>query len=143
MQNSYIVDAFLSGTVWVSLIYLYFACRSRVIELNHLVTPELFLMAITRLLKPSIAIATPFIAILGFMLWRFYGLMLASEAWGAGGIGLLAIMFLVGAPMVWLYVLLVCVKHSRFVGAIEAPAANNQPARQYQPQPSHARGAYS
>lgn len=138
MQNSYIVDAFLSGTVWVALIYLYFACRSRVIELNALVTPEIFLMAITRLLKSSIIIAMPFIAILGFMLWRFYGLMLASEAWGAGGIGLLAIMFGVGAPMIWLYVLLVCVKHSRFIGYIET-VAHNQPA----PQPSQARGAYS
>lgn len=138
MQNSYIVDAFLSGTVWVVLIYLYFACRSRVIELNALVTPEIFLMAITRLLKSSIITAMPFIAILGFMLWRFYGLMLASEAWGAGGIGLLAIMFGIGAPMIWLYVLLVCVKHSRFIGYVE-PAAHNQPA----PQPSQARGAYS
>lgn len=139
MQNSYIVDAFLSGTVWVALIYLYFACRLRVIELNDLVTPELFLMAITKLLKSSIVIATPFIAILSFMLWRFYGLMLASQTWGAGGIGLLAILFFVGAPMIWLYVLLVCVKHSRFIGSTETPVANNQPA----PQPSQARGAYS
>ena len=104
MQNSYIVDAFLSGTVWVSLIYLYFACRSRVVELNTLVTPDSFLMAITRLLKLSIIIAVPFIAILSFMLWRFYGLMLASQAWGAGGIGLLVVMFATGAPMIWLYV---------------------------------------
>lgn len=139
MQNSYIIDAFLSGTVWVSLIYLYFACRSRVIELNDLVTPELFLVAITKLLKLSIVITTPFIAILGFMLWRFYGLMLASQAWGAGGIGLLAIMFFVGAPMIWLYVLLVCVKHSRFIGSTEKLVVNDKPA----PQPSQARGAYS
>jgi hypothetical protein len=139
MQNSYIVDAFLSGTVWVSLIYLYFACRTRVIELNALVTPEIFLMAITKLLKSSIIIATPFVAILSFMLWRFYGLMLASEAWGAGGIGLLVIMFGIGAPMIWLYVLLVCVKHSRLIGYAETPVANNRPA----PQPSQARGAYS
>ncbi len=139
MKNSYIIDAFLSGTVWVSLIYLYFACRSRVIELNDLVTPELFLVAITKLLKLSVVITTPFIAILGFMLWRFYGLMLASQAWGAGGIGLLAIMFFVGAPMIWLYVLLVCVKHSRFIGSTETLVVNDKPA----PQPSQARGAYS
>jgi len=138
MQNSYIVDAFLSGTVWVSLIYLYFACRSRVVELNALVTPDSFLTAITRLWKLSIVIATPFIAILSFMLWRFYGLMLASQTWGAGGIGLLVVMFAVGAPMVWLYVLLVCVKHSRFVGSVEV-ADDNKSA----PQPSTARGAYS
>ena len=138
MQNSYIVDAFLSGTVWVSLIYLYFACRSRVVELNTLVTPDSFLMAITRLLKPSIIIAMPFIAILSFMLWRFYGLMLASQTWGAGGIGLLAMMFVVGAPMIWLYVLLVCVKHSRFIGSVEVAADDK-----LMPQPSQARGAYS
>lgn len=138
MQNSYIVDAFLSGTVWVSLIYLYFACRSRVVELNALVTPDSFLMAITRLLKLSIIIAVPFIAILSFMLWRFYGLMLASQTWGAGGIGLLAMMFVVGAPMIWLYVLLVCVKHSRFIGSADV-AVNDKPM----PQPSQARGAYS
>lgn len=138
MQNSYIVDAFLSGTVWVSLIYLYFACRSRVVELNTLVTPDSFLMAITRLLKLSIIIAVPFIAILSFMLWRFYGLMLASQTWGAGGIGLLAMMFVVGAPMIWLYVLLVCVKHSRFIGSVEVAADDK-----LMPQPSQARGAYS
>ena len=138
MQNSYIVDAFLSGTVWVSLIYLYFTCRSRVAELNNLVTPESFLMAITRLLKTSIIIAVPFIAILSFMLWRFYGLMLASQTWGAGGIGLLVVMFVVGAPMIWLYVLLVCVKHSRFIGSVEV-ATDDKPM----PQPSQARGAYS
>lgn len=138
MQNSYIVDAFLSGTVWVSLIYLYFACRSRVVELNTLVTPDSFLMAITRLLKPSIIIAMPFIAILSFMLWRFYGLMLASQTWGAGGIGLLAMMFVVGAPMIWLYVLLVCVKHSRFIGSVEVATDDK-----LMPQPSQARGAYS
>lgn len=139
MQNSYIVDAFLSGTVWASLIYLYFACRSRISELNDLITPESFLVAITKLLKLSITITMPFIAILGFMLWRFYGLMLASQTWGAGGIGLLTIMFFVGAPMIWLYVLLVCVKHSRFIGSTEALVANDKPA----PQPSQARGAYS
>lgn len=137
MQNSYIVDAFLSGTVWVSLIYLYFACRYRVSELNELVTPDIFLIAITRLLKTSIIIAVPFIAILAFMLWRFYGLMLASQTWGAGGIGLLVIMFCIGALMTWLYVLLVCVKHSRFIGATEA-VDDNKPM----PQPSTARGAY-
>lgn len=138
MQNSYIVDAFLSGTVWASLIYLYFTCRSRIAELNHLVTPDSFLMAITRLLKTSIIIAVPFIVILSFMLWRFYGLMLASQTWGAGGIGLLVVMFVVGAPMIWLYVLLVCVKHSRFIGSVEV-ATDNKPM----PQPSTARGAYS
>lgn len=138
MQNSYIVDAFLSGTVWVSLIYLYFACRSRIIELNALVTPALFLMAITRLLKSSIIIAMPFIVILSFMLWRFYGLMLASQTWGAGGIGVLAIMFCIGVPMIWLYIMLVCVKHSRFIESVEV-TANDKPM----PQPSSARGAYS
>lgn len=138
MQNSYIVDAFLSGTVWVSIIYLYFACRSRILELNALVTPASFLIAITRLLKSSIVIAIPFIGILSFMLWRFYGLMLASQTWGAGGIGLIAIMFIIGAPMIWLYVLFVCVKHSRFIGSVEV-TADDKPM----PQPSGARGAYS
>lgn len=138
MQNSYIIDAFLSATVWVTLIYLYFACRSRIAELNTLVTPEIFLFAITRLLKPSIMIAIPFVAILVFMLWRFYGLMLASQTLGAGGIGLLAIMFVVGAPMIWLYVLLISVKHSRFIGDLGATTK-----AKLEPQPSTARGAYS
>lgn len=138
MQNSYIVDAFLSATVWMALIYLYFACRSRIAELNTLVTPEIFLVAITSLLKSSIMIAVPFVGILGFMLWRFYGLMLASQTWGAGGIGLLVIMFVVGAPMIWLQVLLISVKHSRFIGG-SGVITHDKPA----PQPSTARGSYS
>lgn len=136
MQNSYIVDAFLSATVWMMLIYLYFSCRSKVKVLNDLTTPDVFLVAITKLLKPSIAISLPFIVLLGFMLWRFYGLMLASQAWGAGGIGLLITMFCIGVPLIWLQVLLICVSHSRFV--------DNTPVQEQQPdKPNNARGAYS
>jgi hypothetical protein len=136
MQNSYIVDAFLSATVWMAIIYLYFSCRSKVSQLNAVTTPDVFLIAITKLLKPSILIALPFIALLGFMLWRFYGFMLASQTWGAGGMGLLASMFCIGVPLIWLQVLLICVRHSRYVDP--APKLN-EPA----PKPNNARGAYT
>ena len=136
MQNSYIVDAFLSATVWMTLIYLYFSCRSKVMALSDSTTPDVFLVAITNLLRLSIALSAPFIALLGFMLWRFYGLMVASQTWGAGGIGLLITMFCIGLPLIWLKVLLTCVTHSRFVD--NTPAIERQAAK-----PNNARGAYS
>ncbi|MDN5565899.1 MAG: hypothetical protein L0G25_03775 [Psychrobacter sp.] len=58
------------------------------------------------------------------MLWRFYGLMLASQTWGAGDIGLLVAMFYIGVPLIWLQALLIAVKHSPFISCAATPATS-------------------
>lgn len=115
MSKSYIVDAFLSGMAWMLVIYLFFNIKGRISELNEIMDASTLAAAFSNFVKPASLLSTPFCAFFTFLLWRFYGLMDASLTWGAGGLGLLVGLFLVGMPLIWLEILLILVRHSSFV----------------------------
>ncbi|WP_352309086.1 hypothetical protein [Psychrobacter sp. W2-37-MNA-CIBAN-0211] len=119
MQNSYIIDTFLSGLAWMTVIYLYFDTRARIATLNNLISVHALKVALPAMLKRSTFIAAPLMTFYLFLLWRFYGLMVYSTSWGAGGAGLLAGMAMTAIPLMWLNVMLVCVKNSRYATHIK------------------------
>lgn len=119
MDNSYIVDAFLSGAIWVLVTYMYFDIVDRVTEIGEIMPNHLLALAIGELFKRSVYIAAPFVFIWMFLMWRFYALMILSHTFGAGGAGLLIILGVGGAGMIWMISLLSCVKRSRYVDAAE------------------------
>lgn len=113
MQNSYIIDAFLSGVLWLALVLVVVDVRARTKELSQVLNPSTFGAVFYQVLIPASLISAPLIAVLGFLLWRFYALMIGSASFGAGGAGLLVIMGAVGAIAVWLDMLLAMVRHAR------------------------------
>ncbi|WP_230657798.1 hypothetical protein [Psychrobacter sp. I-STPA10] len=121
MANAYIIDAALSGCVWVMLAFMYFDIIARVTDINHRISTELLAIAIGKLaIKVSIA-SIPFILIWIFLCWRFAALMIKTQSFGISGIGLLIIVGLVGTVMIWLTLLLVALRHSSYIdiGAIQ------------------------
>ena len=119
MQNGYIVDAFLTGALWLILVYLAFDVKSRVVQINHLMGAHTLGAALNDVSKIGIMIATPFMIAYTFMLWRFYGLMIASESWGYGGMGLVIMLAIAGLVLIWLQVMLMLVSHGRFITLAE------------------------
>lgn len=122
MQNSYIVDAFLSGALWATIIYLFFDIKDRISVIDQLMGINTFSVAMADVVRSATLIALPFIAAYLFLLWRFYGLMLASESWGYGGMGLLIIFVAIGLPMIWLQIMLILVKRGRFIDVVQKTA---------------------
>lgn len=137
MENSYIVDVFLSACAWFAVIYLSFDCRARIKHLNEHMSAITLATALASLLKKSSLFSLPFAVVFMFLLWRFYGLMIASASWGAGGAGLLVIMAIIGILLIWLDVVLISVRHSSFMSVAtisrEAKAAKSvtRTANQY------------
>lgn len=120
MQNSYIIDAFLSGLACFMLVYFSFNTISRLRQLNNLIDANAMAAAIGVLWVRSVVLAIPISALLTFALWRTYTLMLFTQTWGYGGMGLLITMAITGILTIWLNVLLVCVCHSGFVPQVPA-----------------------
>ena len=114
MDNSYIVDTFLSGMVWAILVYLFFDSRARIAELNEVMDVTVLSLALANVVKKASFVALPFALFFVFLLGRFYGLMVVSRSWGAGGAGLLAAMFAAGVALIWLQSVLVFVRNSGF-----------------------------
>ena len=117
MQNAYIVDFFLSGMLMIMMFYLYVDILSRLKLLNKVIDSNTLAVAIGQTLRQSLLLSVPLLILLMFLLWRFYAVMVISQSWGVGGAGLLVIMAILGSFFVWLDILLVCIKNSRFVDA--------------------------
>lgn len=117
MQNAYIVDFFLSGMLMIMMFYLYVDILSRLKLLNKVIDRNTLAVAIGQTLRQSVLLSVPLLILLMFLLWRFYAVMVISQSWGIGGAGLLVIMAILGSFFVWLDMLLVCIKNSRFVDA--------------------------
>lgn len=117
MQNAYIVDFFLSGMLMIMMFYLYVDILSRLKLLNKVIDRNTLAVAIGQTLRQSLLLSVPLLILLMFLLWRFYAVMVISQSWGIGGAGLLVIMAILGSFFVWLDMLLVCIKNSRFVDA--------------------------
>lgn len=117
MQNAYIVDFFLSGMLMIMMFYLYVDILSRLKLLNKVIDSNTLAVAIGQTLRQSVLLSVPLLILLMFLLWRFYAVMVISQSRGVGGAGLLVIMAILGSSFVWLDMLLICVKNSRFVDA--------------------------
>lgn len=128
MQNSYIIDAFLSGLVGMILIYLYFDTRARIAELSEIISVHALKVALPTMLTRSLLISIPLMGFYVFLLWRFHGFMVHAAASGAGGLGLLAMMLAAGLPLIWLNVILICVSHSRYTTRQHNTGGNTAPA---------------
>lgn len=115
MQNQYIVDAFLSGALWVIVVYLVFDVRARVTALGAVMDSNILSAALSSVAKKASIVAIPFVAFFSFLLWRFFGLMVDSQTWGAGGAGLLVALFATGVALVWLNIILIFVNHSGYM----------------------------
>lgn len=131
MQNQYIVDAFLSGTLWALIAYLFFEVRATIAVFSDVMDASLLSVALSKVVKKASITAIPFCLFLLFLLWRFYGLMVASETWGAGGAGLLVILFVIGTALVWLQVVLAFVRSSGFVKVARQVSAGKAAPRNH------------
>lgn len=127
MQNSYIVDAFLTGAAWMILIFLFFDCKARVKALNGIMSSSTLAVALSKSAKIATSFAVPFAAFYLFLLWRFYALMVQTQTWGAGAVGLLVILGVTGVTLLWLVMMFVFVAHSPFaqIAAIDDTARRN------------------
>lgn len=112
MQNSYIVDVFLSGVLWMITIYLVFDLRARISAIDEVMAASTLTVAMSQSAKLVSYAAIPFCLVFLFLVWRFYGLMVISQSWGYGGMGLLAIFVIIGMPMIWLNIMLIVVHRS-------------------------------
>ena len=115
MQNQYIIDAFLSAALWAIVAYLVFEVRARVMAIRALMDVNILSAALASVAKKATLVATPFWAFFIFLLWRFFGLMVDSQTWGAGGAGLLVALFAIGVTLIWLNIVLIFVRNSGFV----------------------------
>ena len=131
MQNQYIVDVFLSGTLWALIAYLFFEVRATIAALSSVMDASLLSVALSQVVKKASITAIPFCLLLIFLLWRFYGLMLASQTWGAGGAGLLVMLFVIGTVLVWLRVVLAFVRTSGFVKVAQKISAGKPAPRDH------------
>ena len=71
MQNQYIVDAFLSGTLWALIAYLFFEVRATIAVFSDVMDASLLSVALSKVVKKASITAIPFCLFLLFLLWRF------------------------------------------------------------------------
>lgn len=131
MQNQYIVDVFLSGTLWALIVYLFFEVRATIAAFSGIMDASLLSVALSQVVRKASITAIPFCLFLLFLLWRFYGLMIASQTWGAGGAGLLVMLFVIGMALVWLRVVLAFVRTSGFLGVAQKISTGKHAARDH------------
>lgn len=126
MQNQYIIDAFLSAALWAIVAYLVFEVRARVMAIRALMDVNILSAALASVAKRAILVATPFWAFFIFLLWRFFGLMVDSQTWGAGGAGLLVALFAIGITLIWLNIVLIFVSSGGFVALAHKVSAGGR-----------------
>lgn len=126
MQNQYIIDAFLSAALWAFVAYLVFEVRARVMAIRALMDVNILSAALASVAKRATLVATPFWAFFIFLLWRFFGLMVDSQTWGAGGAGLLVALFAIGITLIWLNIVLIFVSNGGFVALAHKVSAGGR-----------------
>lgn len=122
MQNTYIIDVFLSAWAWVVLALLYPSVVNHTQKLNAGMDKQLFRAVFSMVFKSSIWLACPFVLVFLFLLWRFGSLMHYTQTLGIGGIGLLIIMGIAGIALIWLKALLVLMTNG-----LLSPKAEDKP----------------
>ena len=126
MQNQYIIDAFLSAALWAIVAYLVFEVRARIMAIRALMDVNILSAALASVAKRATLVATPFWAFFIFLLWRFFGLMVDSQTWGAGGAGLLVALFAIGITLIWLNIVLIFVSSGGFVALAHKVSAGGR-----------------
>ena len=126
MQNQYIIDAFLSAALWAIVAYLVFEVRARAMAIRALMDVNILSAALASVAKRATLVATPFWAFFIFLLWRFFGLMVDSQTWGAGGAGLLVALFAIGITLIWLNIVLIFVSSGGFVALAHKVSAGGR-----------------
>lgn len=126
MQNQYIIDAFLSAALWAIVAYLVFELRARVMAIRALMDVNILSAALASVAKRATLVATPFWAFFVFLLWRFFGLMVDSQTWGAGGAGLLVALLAIGITLIWLNIVLIFVSNGGFVALAHKVSAGGR-----------------
>ena len=126
MQNQYIIDAFLSAALWAIVAYLVFEVRARVMAIRALMDVNILSAALASVAKRATLVATPFWAFFIFLLWRFFGLMVDSQTWGAGGAGLLVALLAIGITLIWLNIVLIFVSSGGFVALAHKVSAGGR-----------------
>lgn len=126
MQNQYIIDAFLSAALWAIVAYLVFEVRARAMAIRALMDVNILSAALASVAKRATLVATPFWAFFVFLLWRFFGLMVDSQTWGAGGAGLLVALFAIGITLIWLNIVLIFVSSGGFVALAHKVSAGGR-----------------
>ena len=126
MQNQYIIDAFLSAALWAIIAYLVFEVRARIAALSAVMDANILSAALASVAKKATVLAMPFCVFFIFLLWRFYGLMVDSQTWGAGGAGLLVALFAIGITLIWLNIVLIFVSSGGFVALAHKVSAGGR-----------------
>lgn len=133
MQNSYLVDIFLSACLAVMVLYVVIGVKVRLKQMNEAISPDMFGAAFNKTGIKATFFSVPMIAVLMFLLWRFYALLYLSQSLGAGGVGLIIIIGLAGSALIWLNMVLINVRQvysQDFIALERLQAANNMPAKQ-------------
>lgn len=111
MQNSYLIDAFLSFWLWLSLAVMYIDVTNLVKKANMTITPDIFAIYFDMTATTATLVAFLPMALYGFLLWRFCSLIMQAGMWGAGSVGLLIILCIMGLGLIWLKVLITIMLH--------------------------------
>lgn len=111
MQNTYIVDAFLSFWLWLSLALVYVDVTNLVEKANKAITSDMFAIYFDMAAKTATIISLLPMTLFAFLLWRFCSLTIHAGMWGAGAIGLLVILTIMGFGLIWLKVLITLMLH--------------------------------
>lgn len=133
MQNSYLVDVFLSACMAIMVLYVVIDAKTRLKQMSAAINPSMFGAAFNQIGIKATLFSVPIIAVLMFLLWRFYALLYISQSLGAGGIGLIIIIGLAGSALIWLNMVLMSVKQmysQDFVRAERLQAASREPVKQ-------------
>lgn len=113
-MNSYLVDIFLSACLWFGLIFLLVSVKRRQAQCNQAMNSTVFAMTVNQVAKKASMFWLPLFFMQLFLLWRFYAALVFFDSFGEGAAGLLVIMGVVGAVTLWLELLLISVKHTRY-----------------------------
>ena len=128
MPPSYLIDIFLSAWAWLILGMLYPSVVNLVKMLNANMDKQLFQAVFSMVVKPSLWLASPFVLVFLFLLWRFGCFLYYTHTLGAGGIGLLLIMGLAGIVLIWLKALLTLMMQG-FFSQKDGNSAKNKPPK--------------
>lgn len=123
MQNSYLIDAFLSFWLWLSLALVYVDVVNLVKKANTAITADVFAIYFDMTAKTATLVALLPMALYGFLLWRFCSLIVQAGMWGSGAIGLLIILCGMGMGLIWLKALITIMLHK--IGVSSKPGKQN------------------
>ncbi len=126
MANSYLIDYFLSSCLLIWIIFNFFHTKSQLKEIQQADYNSVE-VAINTLYKVYLPASLLPIAIVSFLLWRLYAVMIFTQSWGVGGCGLLVILAVYLVIANSLQTMLFVIRHSRYITITKSTAGKNIP----------------